>query len=178
MGGVASSPFHSTELYPELDLITPHFGEIRAEALRVRSSMTDVVDGRIRPGAWNVLPLLAEADDRDVVPDDLCMQNRLLVPRTIEILSTCPAFGGYALSALQSGGHIRPHTHHRPFVTAALCLQDSEGSHIVVGGERRDYREGEMMVFDYCYEHEVINNGPRERIVLLMLLPNRMKSRP
>ncbi len=42
--------------------------------------------------------------------------------------------------------------------------------------ESRQYVTGEMLVFDYTLDHYVINDGPRERIVLLMLLGNRMES--
>lgn len=137
--------------------------------------MTDIHDSRAGPGAWRVLALLPENEDRQVVPEGTWRANRRLVPKTTEILAAVPRLEAYAFSALEPNGHIRPHRHTNAFVTAALCLQHGGNSYIVVGGERREYRDGEMIVFDYTLEHEVFNRGPKERIVLLMLLDNRMR---
>ncbi len=119
--------------------------------------------------------MLPEDEDRQVLPHDTWCANRRLVPKTTEILAAVPALEAYAFSALKPNGHIRPHRHTNAFVTAALCLQHGGNSYIVVGGERRDYRDGELIIFDYTLEHEVFNLGSKERIVLLMLLDNRMR---
>jgi hypothetical protein len=172
-----ASPFHCLELYPELAEVSAQFDAIRTEILPLRSAMTEVTDDRVQPGAWRILPLLAEAEDRAAVPDQFCLANRRLAPRSAQILSAVPELHAYSFSALAPGGHIRLHRHRNPFVTAALCLQDGGASYIVVAGERQDFRTRETIIFDYTMEHEVVNLGPAERVILLMLLNNRMLSR-
>lgn len=151
------------------------FEMIRDEALAARPAMTEIHDSRARAGAWRVLALLPENEDRQAVPEHTWRANRLRAPKTSELLAAVPGMEAYAFSALEPNGHIRPHRHTNAFVTAALCLQHGGNSYIVVAGERREYRDGEVIVFDYTLEHEVFNLGPDERIVLLMLLENRMR---
>ena len=38
---------------------------------------------------------------------------------------------------------------------------------IVVGEEEKEWKEGELMIFDDSYEHYVYHNGTTERILLL-----------
>lgn len=170
--------FHSLTLYPELETLQIHFAQIRAEALACRSSMIDIADGRTAAGAWHILPLLAEKEDRAVFSDELCSHNRLLVPHTTEILSAIPNLHAYAISALDPGKKILPHRHVNPFVTAAFCLQNGGDAYLLVNGERCDFHDHEIVIFDYTQEHEVVNNGEQERIVLLLLMSNRLLAIP
>ena len=167
------SSFHSPKLYPEFARLQSYVDEIRGEALGARKSMTDIVDNRAALGAWQMLPLLAEEEDHTVFPEAICRHNCRLVPRTVELLSTIPDLVAYAISTLEPAGHIQPHHHRNPYVTASLCLQSGGDAHLVVDGERRDYRDGELVIFDYTLQHEVVNNGKQARIVLLMLLESR-----
>ena len=166
--------FHSPTLYPELETLQVHFAQIRAEALACRASMIDIADGRTAAGAWHILPLLAEKEDRAVFSDAQCTANRLLVPYTLDILSTIPDLHACAFSALDPGKKILAHRHVNPFVTAAFCLQEGGDAYIVVNGERRAFHDKEIIIFDYTQEHEVVNNGVQERIVLLLLMNNRL----
>lgn len=174
----AGTAFLSPTLYPELDTLQTHFAQIRAEALACRSSMIDIADGRTAAGAWHILPLLAEKEDRVVFSDAQCAANRLLVPRTIEILSAIPGLHAYAFSVLDPGQKILPHRHVNPFVTAAFCLQEGGDAYLLVNGERRTFYDEETIIFDYTQEHEIVNNGVQERIVLLLLMNNRLLEIP
>lgn len=177
MCGVINASFQPLGLYPELEQIASRYEVIRDEALAARAAMMNILDSRARPGTWRVLPLLAENEDRGVVPDSICRANRCLAPETTKMIrATLPRVEAYSFSALEANGHIRPHRHTNLFVTAALCLQDGGNSYIVVDGRRRQYRDGEVIVFDYTLQHEAFNLGPNARIVLLMLLDNRMRA--
>lgn len=165
--------FHPPELYPEINEIAAHFSVIRAEALAARAAMAVMEDNRVRPGVWHVLPLLPEEEDRSAIPEEVWRANRRLAPRSTAILSSIPGLKAFAFSSLAPGGHIQSHKHESPCVTAALCLQDGGDSYLLVAGERRDYRDGEVIIFDYTLEHEVFNLGDGERIVLLVLFDNR-----
>jgi aspartyl/asparaginyl beta-hydroxylase (cupin superfamily) len=168
------APFQSPEAYPELGPVHAAWKTIRAEALAALERMTPIRDDRSSPGTWKILPLLPEEEDRGVVPDEVCRQSRTLAPETIRIVeSSIPNIKGYALSALRPGGHIRPHSHTNPYVTASLCLHGGNGCHLLVGGRRQAFQDGGLIVFDYTLTHEVLHCGHEARVVLLMLLDNR-----
>jgi aspartate beta-hydroxylase len=72
-------------------------------------------------------------------------------------------------SVLTAGSHILPHrgvTNTR--VVCHLPLVVPEDCALVVGGERRAWREGEAVAFDDTYEHEAWNRGARTRVVLIV----------
>jgi aspartate beta-hydroxylase len=92
-------------------------------------------------------------------------RNRKRCPVTFSLLSSIPAasdiatrgIGESTFSALHAGAHLLPHcgsTNAR--LTAHLPLEVPEGAcSIRVGEEVREYREGELIVFDDSFEHEV-----------------------
>lgn len=43
---------------------------------------------------------------------------------------------------------------------------------IRVGNETRQWKEGELMIFDDSFEHEAWNNSGEDRIVLMFDIPN------
>ena len=49
---------------------------------------------------------------------------------------------------------------HLPLVVPSDCG-------IVVAGETREWKEGELMIFDDAYEHYVFHKGASERLILL-----------
>lgn len=71
-------------------------------------------------------------------------------------------------SRLSAGAHIPPHTGalnarlicHLPLIVPAGCA-------FHVGGERREWHEGELLTFDDTVEHEAINQGTSDRIILM-----------
>ncbi len=71
-------------------------------------------------------------------------------------------------SRLKPGTHIRPH--HGVFNTRLIChlpLIVPDGCGIRVGGDTREWREGELLIFDDSFEHEAWNRGTGDRVVLL-----------
>ena len=50
---------------------------------------------------------------------------------------------------------------HLPLIVPESCA-------IVVGGEKREWREGECFTFDDTFEHEAWNRGASTRVVMLM----------
>lgn len=166
-------PFQSISLYPELYRLYRHFGTFLEEALAAKPSIHYIDDWRARPDTWGVLALRPEPEDLGVIPESICSANRTLMPRTTEILDAVPNLQAFAVSLLVPGGHIRLHTHKNHFVTAVLCLQGGEGSHISVSGKRRDFLDGEVIVFDYRQAHEIFNDGDQDRIAMLLLFENR-----
>jgi aspartyl/asparaginyl beta-hydroxylase (cupin superfamily) len=165
--------FQTLEFYPELKVVKNHFKEIKEEVLSLRSKMTYINDVRVDTDVWNIFPLLPEEEDRSVISEEIWKNNQLLAPKSTKILSSIEALKAYSFSSLSVGGHIRPHKHDNNFVTAILCIQDGGNSYIIVKDEKKNFKNNEILVFDYKQEHEVYNKGNNDRIVLLMLLENR-----
>jgi aspartyl/asparaginyl beta-hydroxylase (cupin superfamily) len=96
-------------------------------------------------------------------------------PRTAEIVEALPLAGipGRApnvfFSILQAGKHIPPHTGvtntrtiiHLPLIVPPGCA-------FRVGGETREWREGEAFAFDDTIEHEAWNRSDQDRAVLIL----------
>ena len=71
-------------------------------------------------------------------------------------------------SLLTPSTHIRPH--HGLLNTRLIChlpLIAPPGCAIRVGNETREWRQGELIVFDDSFEHEAWNRGTATRVVLL-----------
>lgn len=71
-------------------------------------------------------------------------------------------------SRLMPGTHIQPH--HGLLNTRLIChlpLVVPDGCGLRVGGETRQWREGELLIFDDSFEHEAWNRGTSDRTVLL-----------
>jgi aspartyl/asparaginyl beta-hydroxylase (cupin superfamily) len=96
-------------------------------------------------------------------------------PKTAEIIERLPLAGvpGRApnvfFSILQAGKHIPPHTGvtntraiiHLPLIVPPGCT-------FRVGGEMREWREGEAFAFDDTIEHEAWNRSDQDRAVLIL----------
>ena len=164
------SVYEPLAAYPALPGILSQWTTLRREAVQARSlpGWSFIKDNRVDPDDWAVFPLLPEPEDRPVVPG--WEANRAGAPETARIIEAQPAIKAYSLSWLRAGGHVRPHTHDNPFVTAVVSLQAGPGCYLIVDGERRDFREDEVVIFDYRRLHEAHNEGPVDWLALLLLL--------
>lgn len=116
---------------------------------------------------WSVLYLW-----RDGVRMDAVCER---APRTAELLDTLPLahIPGRApavfFSILKAGKRIPPHTgvtNIRSIVHLGLIIPEKCGFR--VGGEQREWREGEAFVFDDTIEHEAWNKSDIDRAVLIL----------
>ena len=117
--------------------------------------------------AWSALHLWKEGQRID----GACAR----APITAAIVEKLPLAGipGRAptvfFSILQAGKHIPPHTGvtntrtiiHLPLIVPGECT-------FRVGGETREWREGEAFAFDDTIEHEAWNRSGRDRAVLIL----------
>jgi aspartyl/asparaginyl beta-hydroxylase (cupin superfamily) len=168
---IAGPIYHPPSAYPVLDTVQARWEAIRDEvlgALQAGGPFGAIGDDRVQPDMWSVLPLLPEPEDRLVFPD--WEQSRRFVPRTWELLQALPALQGYTVSRLRPGGYIAPHVHENRFVTAILTLQAGPACYMLADGERRDFRPGELTIFDYRRLHQARNFAPADFLALLMLL--------
>ncbi|HVF37995.1 MAG TPA: aspartyl/asparaginyl beta-hydroxylase domain-containing protein [Sphingomicrobium sp.] len=71
-------------------------------------------------------------------------------------------------SLLRPGAHIRPH--HGLFNFRLIChlpVLIPPGCSLRVGNQQREWREGELLVFDDSMEHEAWNRSAERRVVLI-----------
>ncbi|WP_395622935.1 aspartyl/asparaginyl beta-hydroxylase domain-containing protein [Sphingomonas daechungensis] len=101
--------------------------------------------------------------------------NCARAPQTAEFVESLPLcrIPGRApavfFSILKAGSHIPPHTgvtNVRSIVHLGLIVPDGCGFR--VGGETREWREGEAFVFDDTIEHEAWNRSDKDRAVLII----------
>lgn len=120
---------------------------------------------------WHFLPLLLEEDDRNCALNLLETKISSFFPETRKILGGFEHYKAVSFSKLDAGGRIKLHSHEKPFVTLALCLQGDADCKTRVGTEWASCEVGKCLAFDYTYSHEVINRGSTDRLVLLVLVP-------
>jgi aspartyl/asparaginyl beta-hydroxylase (cupin superfamily) len=117
--------------------------------------------------AWSALHLWKDGERLEAA----CAR----APKTAAIVEALPLAGvpGRApnvfFSILQAGKHIPPHTGvtntrtiiHLPLIVPPGCA-------FRVGGETREWREGEAFAFDDTIEHEAWNRSDQDRAVLIL----------
>jgi aspartyl/asparaginyl beta-hydroxylase (cupin superfamily) len=165
--------FFSLDTYPELEPVLQRWREICSEAQTFLNEMIWIEDDRTNGKVWAFAPLQPEEEDRDPYLDALSVYFRSLSPLTVELVSSIPTVLGYGFSLLLAKSTIGAHSHSNPFVTAMLGLSVGGSCWIKVGPETRQIQSGEMLIFDYSLSHEVYNQDNKDRLVLLILLPNK-----
>jgi ornithine lipid ester-linked acyl 2-hydroxylase len=91
------------------------------------------------------------------------------VPRTTALLKQMPRITTAMFSIIDGGKHIPPHVGFFKSVLRyhlGLIVPTDAPVYILVGGERYSWREGEEIVFDDTYLHEVWNESAGRRVVL------------
>jgi len=169
-----------------------HYEAIREEVLRMRQPAA----ADAKAARWDAVGSTHDAGDRELVEygnwtelvllnqdpkvASMVSRNRKLCPTTLRLLDAihCAAdmakrgVGESTFSALGGGAHLKPHcgsTNCR--LTAHLPLLVPEGgSSIRVGDETRHYREGELMIFDDSFEHEVWQHDVADSVRVVLLI--------
>ena len=93
-------------------------------------------------------------------------------PRTAEIVERIPGLQTAMFSILAPGAHIPPHRGvTKAIVNCHLALVTPAGAEkcwIRIDRDRFGWRDGETLIFDDTFEHEVRNDTDEDRIVLLL----------
>jgi aspartate beta-hydroxylase len=143
-------------LLPHLDAL-PRFHELSSTQGRFAYR-----DGR----RWSVLPLRIYGVDLPA--------NQQRLPALTPFLRAHPEVTGAMVSCLESGKHIRPHRGpFRGILRYHLTLHCASGDpahdcRLRVDRRWFPYREGEALLWDDTYEHEVRNRTGGDRIALLL----------
>lgn len=173
---LATGPWHDAKAFPWCGPLERCFEAIRSELRAAQAQVGSwplvshgelrLADGR---GAWSELVMLGPGS----------RSGRRLCPETAKLLDGIP--GAKALAEARAGcgnaifskidgrTHLRAHcgpTNAR--LTCHLGLEVPPGCRIRVGEETRTWSEGECLVFDDSWEHEVWNDSDSPRVVLLI----------
>ena len=174
--------YQSQELYPELTVVQDNWEVIRDDSLKLLdqgcySEMPNngfSVERQNNPQVWYYCPFGLEAEDQTPQTRVQTAYAQSLAPRTVEILAQVKGLKGAMFSLLKPGGQIKEHTHENSYVTATMGLQVDAKCTFRVCDETRSHENGEFLVFDYCLPHEAWNTGDRDRMVLLLVLQNKL----
>lgn len=99
-------------------------------------------------------------------------ENCARCPKTAALLAQVPGLISGFYSIMESRGRLVQHRGvTKAFFTTHVGLrvpQDWERCYIIVDGTKLHWREGEAIIFDDTFEHEVLNDTPEDRVILLL----------
>jgi aspartyl/asparaginyl beta-hydroxylase (cupin superfamily) len=166
--------FYDPADFPFLAPVSEHFGEMREELLDLlhlnkedqwlRTFPSYVRADKAR--AWKVFSFVFFSMK---IPS-----NAALCPRTAKLIYSIPEIISCDFSYLSPRTNILPHKGYSKMILRChLPLIVPKGDCALrVGNETRQWKEGELMIFDDSFEHEAWNNSNEERIVLMFDIPN------
>ena len=179
VAGLRSQPWWSKRDFPWCALLERNYPSIREEVLGIINKPKDAftpVGGRaahdstlVAAGEWKEFPLFGNGQryDENCSRCPVTAKTMECVPAAMEL--SMAAGGETIFSTLKPGTHLRPHcgsTNTR--LTCHLGILVPDGCRIRAGDEWRGWKEGECIVFDDSWEHEVMHEGTSDRIVLLI----------
>ena len=166
--------------FPWIERFEREFAAIRAEAaalLEVDTGFVPYIQGAANRPAFDVRGLLDNPNWGAffLIKDGVVVQdNAALCPRTLAALSEVPLCKidnrtpSVLFSLLRPGTRIPPHhgftnarlIGHLPLIVPPNCA-------LRVGNQTREWRAGEIMLFDDSIEHEAWNLSAEPRVVLI-----------
>jgi ornithine lipid ester-linked acyl 2-hydroxylase len=169
---VANDPVLDVRDFPWTAILREHWQDIRDEAVAV------ALRGRAAPSLATISP-----DHRSIAEVDMWRsfflwgygypieENLLRCPRTAELVARVPGLNSAFFSILAPGTHIPDHRGvTKGLVTCHLGLVVPRDGDVRMRVDDRIVRwaEGETLVFDDTYQHEVWNETAGTRVVLLI----------
>lgn len=169
---VPNDPVLDVRLFPWTQMLRDHWEEIRAEALRVA----------LHADAAPSLPAISP-EHRAIAPADQwrsfilwgygyrISDNAARCPATSALVQQVPGLTTACFSILAPGTHVPARRGvSKGLITCHLGLVVPRGGDARMRVDRRVVRwcEGETLVFDDTYDHEVWNDTDESRVVLLI----------
>lgn len=163
--GLRAQPVYDASEFAWVPRLVNDFETIRQELLdfSTRLTLDAHPQGLTDRGRWSVLYFYA-GGHRVEATARACRQ-------TSEIVDSIPGAaeaGQTYLSVLGGGTHIK--RHHGPINTRLRChlgIVVPDDARIRIGEEKYEWREGQCLIFDDSFEHEVWNDSG-ERVVLII----------
>lgn len=165
---ISTGPVYAAEDFPVVDYLQEHCAAIRADVVRFMKdpgAMVPVEEQQlVANGAWDQLILYERGHRFD--------ENCAALPAVAALLEQLPpedmSAGVVMLSKLDPGTHIAPHCGHtNGRLRIHLGLLVPADTVMRVGETTVEWQEGQCLVFDDSYEHEVWHTGDKSRLVLI-----------
>ena len=166
---VATTPFLSTSLLPELRLLQDNWQTIRDEALHLVTLNAiqapklnnDVGFNSFFKYGWKRF-YLKWYDVNHPSAERLC-------PKTVALLNQLPSVKAALFAELPADGQLNPHRD--PFAGSlryhlGLSTPNNDLCYLEVDGVRHSWRDGQGVVFDETYVHSAYNHTIENRIIL------------
>ena len=169
--GLASKPWHNKQDFPFIAILEKGYNVIRDELLYNLAERRHIFTGEqennnaFSGGDWKALQLKSTPGLSSGYT-----KYAQYFPNTVKTLVECKEdFLLVKFSTIKPGTHIEPHTGPSNVrLRTHLTLVHTGGAKIRVGSEWRTWKEGEAMVLDSSWEHEVIHEGSDTRIILIL----------
>lgn len=164
--GLTSKPWHDKRDYPFITILEAGYEDIRVELLanlRLRRNIfTEEGENLHVGGDWSELRVKSSGNGFTKYSE--------FFPKTLQHIRNCGEdFTSIKFSAIQPGTHIRTHTGPtNERLRIHLTLLHTGGARIRVGEDWHTWTEGEAIIFDDSWEHEVIHTGESLRAVLIL----------
>ncbi len=154
--------FLKNEDFPQLQILVDFWKEIRSEITLLEEG--DYIEWPHKSNCiegWKIFPLRIFSLE---VPFNVCY-----TPLTSCLLREIPGVDSASFSKLSPRTYIAPHIGftdeiwrvHLPLIVPGRCA-------IRVGGELREWVEGELLIFDDMTEHDAWNHSDTDRIILMV----------
>jgi beta-hydroxylase len=165
--------YHPTYIFhflPELQIIQNNWKIIRKEYQQIKNKLKPIKgekffeDDIIKTEKWERYYIKWYSDISSKTSDEL--------PKTTQLLNKCPNIQLAMFSVMKPGTIVYPHRGpNRGSLRVHLALEApsiENGCYIIIDNIKYGWNEGEMLIFDDTYTHEVQNNSNKERVVLFM----------
>jgi aspartyl/asparaginyl beta-hydroxylase (cupin superfamily) len=172
--GLTSKPWWDAKIFPAAIILERNYHFIKNEflnlllcgQLRLHPQSAGGPRRQLANGDWDIFELYSNGH--------LNLENAASAPHTIRIMQALPEVttipsGLVYFSVVNPGVRIAPHcgpTNSR--IRIHLGIRIPDGASMRVGEENRPWREGRCSAFDDSWEHEVFNDSPYARAVLLL----------
>lgn len=169
--GLNSNNYHAVESLAWVQAFEENYKQVREEAHALARAMPGVYEDYNYPGVapdnWQIIELYA---------DGRFSSNTEHCPATMALLESIPGHPNYrevVFSRLDGGGQIKPHRDYgNLYLTLHLALDVPGSAWMKVGSQKVYWEEGKAVIFDTSYEHEVLNESPDPRLVLIVDFPH------
>lgn len=170
-----------TSAYLDLEEYFPEYKILEENWLDIKKEIERVID------SGKTLPKFHEIDDgQEYISDNDGLswhllnlllytmwhkKNAELCPKTTSLLKKIKSVKSAYFSILEPGKHIPPHK--GPYkgiirYQLAISVPKKGECKILVDGKPYFWKEGESLLFDDTYTHEVVNNTSEYRVALLL----------
>lgn len=160
---LVARPLHDESDYSWTEVLRQASNDIRNELQAVDAAFERArYDSKLNDKPWHTYYFFLHGRPN--------LANLAACPRTRAALEEVPHNGFHVcFSALEPGGSLHPHTGPtNASLTAHLGLLNCAEANLWVGGEKAQYRDDHVLVFDDSFVHWVENAGTKRRYTLMI----------